>query len=108
VECTIAFNDLRDKVGKLVGRRDVLVQSHKIAGIQREVLAVLVVNTQPLITPADNRYLIEQQVALVTRADLDAAFLSLDVPKNLDAIYDNKVEMLQRLLAGMDIIPGGI
>lgn len=98
VECTIAFNDFYDKVGKLAGRRETLIRHHINAGIQREVLALMVINTYPQLTPGETKYLVEQQVALVTLGDLERAVATLDVPTNLDDLFDGKLEELRQQL----------
>lgn len=54
VECTIRVESLREKVGKLVNRRETVNCDGGVSSARREVLAILVVN-QPRVSIVKRR-----------------------------------------------------
>ena len=98
VECTILVNDMRSKAGKLIHRRNSLAFHEDGTGTNVEVLALLVVGQPKNLIVDETDYLLQNKVLLITREDIDFALTNLDIPPNLDKIYIEKVEQLQRNL----------
>jgi hypothetical protein len=99
VECTTALADVHAKVGKLAGRRTALLEQHDKIGVHRELMAILVVNNRPNLTHDVHKYIADNQVILVTLAEIEFALERVQVPVNLDALYDRKMEELRTHLA---------
>ncbi|MTV40238.1 hypothetical protein [Duganella radicis] len=91
VECTTKVENIREKVGKLVGRRDGLIAVENKYGVNREVMAILLVN-QPATSIVDEQeFLSQHQVALLTLEDIHAMMGSLEYPPDLDKLYLEKL-----------------
>lgn len=99
VECTIKVENLREKVGKLVYRRELINGDSGVNAPVREVLAVLVVNQPRNTIVNEDKYLADNQVVLVTQEDLNLAVAHLEVPQDLDKIFQSKLELMRTVNA---------
>lgn len=95
VECTIRVENLREKVGKLVNRRESLICDSSSGVRGREVLAILVVN-QPRVTIVnEDKYLNDNQVILVTLEEINLALAHLEIPQDLDKLFLEKIDAMR-------------
>jgi hypothetical protein len=98
VECTIRVENLREKVGKLVNRRETFIYDSSNSSSHREVLAILVVN-QPRITIVnEDKYLADNQVLLITLEDINLALVHMEVPQDLDKLFVEKMQAMRLLI----------
>ena len=109
IECTIKVHDLRDKAGKLVGRRNALVYDADGSGPKSDVLAILVINQPRRQVVLDDDYLLRNQILLLTREDIDNAISKLEIPPDLDQLYLGSLERLQTQLTPIGAsVPGAM
>ena len=94
IECTTRLAAIHEKVSKLVSRRHTLVGLGNSNAPVHEVLAFLVVNQPRDSLASDAKFVSEQQVVLVTKEDLDRAVAEVDVPKNVDEIFEILVRQM--------------
>lgn len=97
IECTIKVESLREKVGKLVNRREIINRDNGLNSPRREVLAILVVNQPRHTIVNEDKYLSDNQVILVSQEDLNLAMVHLEVPHDLDMHFLEKLESLRSL-----------
>lgn len=95
VECTIKVENLREKVGKLVNRRELINRYNGVNSSMREVLAILVVNQPRNTIVNEDKYLADNQVVLVTQEDLNLAMANLEVPHDLDRLFQDQLELMR-------------
>jgi hypothetical protein len=95
VECTTKVESIREKVGKLVGRRDGLIAAESRYGISRDVMAILLVN-QPASSIVDEQeFLSNHQIVLLTVEDISLMLSTIEFPPDLDKFYLEKLESLR-------------
>jgi hypothetical protein len=99
VECTIKVENLREKVGKLVNRRELINRDNGVNSPIREVLAILVVNQPQNTIVNEDKYLADNSVVLVTQEDLNLAMAHLEVPQDLDELFQGKLELMRTVNA---------
>ncbi len=97
IECTIKVESLREKVGKLVNRREIINRDNGLNSPAREVLAILVVNQPRYTIVNEGKYLSDNQVVLISQEDLNLAMAHLEVPQDLDMLFLEKLESLRSL-----------
>jgi len=97
IECTIKVESLREKVGKLVNRRELINRDTGLNSPTREVLAILVVNQPRHTIVNEDKYLSDNQVVLISQEDLNLAMAHLEVPQDLDMYFLEKLESLRSL-----------
>lgn len=95
VECTIKVENLREKVGKLVNRRELINRDNGVDSPIRDVLAILVVNQPRNTIVNEDKYLADNQVVLVTQEDLNLAIAHLEVPQDLDKLFQDRLELMR-------------
>jgi hypothetical protein len=95
VECTTRVDNVREKTAKLVSRRDGLIATENKYGINREVMAILLVN-QPLTSLVNEQpFLLEHQVVLLSLEDINVALNNLEILPDLDKLYTEKMEAMR-------------
>jgi hypothetical protein len=97
IECTIKVESLREKVGKLVNRRELINRENGLNSPTREVLAILVVNQPRHTIVNEDKYLSDNQVVLIAQEDLNLAMAHLEVPQDLDMHFLEKLDSLRLL-----------
>ncbi|MEL4893812.1 hypothetical protein PQU63_20480 [Xanthomonas protegens] len=99
VECTLRVSDFSAKIGKLVHRREALVQALSKDGRVGQVLSVIVCHaSRAQIAPTDAE-LARRGVLVVARESLERHIDSLHFPVDADKIYVECQEEISRLLS---------
>jgi hypothetical protein len=97
VECTMRIADFSQKLGKLVDRRNGLSKSLRSASHHSQVHAALVCNLPRDQVAIKEIELLQHEVLLATREDIEKAFNLTQLPKNPDELIANAIqEMLSR------------
>ena len=97
IECTTKIADFSLKLGKLVDRRNGLSKSLHSASHHSQVYAALVCNLPKDQIAIKETELLQHEVLLATREDLDRAFNLTQIPKNPDELIASAIqEMLGR------------
>jgi len=86
VECTLKISDFQSKLGKLVDRRNSLMQTLETTGHALEVGAFLVCALPRPQIAIENIQLAQHQITLLCKEDLTQAFEQLRLPKDPDAM----------------------
>ncbi|MES3022775.1 MAG: hypothetical protein V4857_14455 [Pseudomonadota bacterium] len=97
IECTVRVDNVREKTGKLVGRREGLMATESKYGINREIMCILLVN-QPVASLVNERsFLSEHRVVLLTLEDITAALENLELPPDLDDLFHWKFDEMRTM-----------
>jgi len=95
IECTIKISDFQSKVGKLVDRRNALLESLTVGNVHR-IDAFLVCRLPRARIAADEPLLIKHQVTLLSAEDLANALNSLRTPTSPDELLDRAAAQLEQ------------
>ncbi|WP_256078811.1 hypothetical protein [Massilia sp. YIM B04103] len=96
VECTIRSDNLREKVGKLIRRRENMILAEEQAEINRPVLSILVVNQERRTVAKEEQYLVDNQIVLLTVEDLRAMVAELPFHFDFDKFFVGKLKLFMR------------
>ncbi|WP_460489082.1 hypothetical protein [Curvibacter fontanus] len=94
IECTIKIADFHSKLGKLVDRRNALVKVLGATGHNLRVDSILVCGSPRAQIAADESLLIQHQVTLIAKEDLEQAFNRIRIPTNPDEMLDRAAAQL--------------
>lgn len=97
LECTTRIADFSQKLGKLVDRRNGLSKALQSASHHSQVHAALVCNLPRDQIAIKENELLQHEVLLATREDIEKAFNLTQLPKNPDELISNaNQEMLSK------------
>ena len=96
VECTIKISDFENKIGKLVERRNALIQSLESIGHNIQVSAFLICSLPRTQIAVEDSRLIHQQVTLLCQENINEAFHQLRTPKSPDEMLNNAANALAK------------
>lgn len=96
VECTTRIGDFQSKLGKLVDRRNALVQALGATGHNLRVDAFLVCGLPKTQIAVDENLLAQHQVTLLSREYLTQAFGRLRNPESPDEMLDEAAAKLAK------------
>lgn len=97
IECTVRVDNVREKTGKLVGRRGGLMATESKYGINREIMCILLVNQPEASLVNERQFLSEHRVVLLTLEDITAALENLEIPPDLDVLYQRKFDEMRSM-----------